>query len=245
MRRNILSVLFSFAISCGAVAAATDAPDIGIGGDEVDARTHLRFEGILADAKIVRVSTYLIVEQAATNGLNFFAVQVNFPNQTWAHGGPQVNSGAEKANWGGLVNRGGGSKDYKEVNWQEDLRLIECGIEKPNTVPWKWDRNCEYTLTIERGNQVQLPAGTNAHFKVVVPARTMWEWNLTIQPVSSGHETFTSQLYDSADHIRSFYLWNESGYGSTSKQQHTKWSLPTYRTEGSTEDKVPTGWKRF
>jgi hypothetical protein len=242
---SILSALVSLFVSYCVVATSTAAPDIGIGGDEVDPHTHLSFEGIPNETKIVSVSTHLIVEKAATKGLNFFAVQVNFSNKTWAHGGPQVNSGAEKANWGGLVNRGGGSKDYKETNWQEDLQLLEYGVEKPNTVPWKWERNREYILTIERGKQLHLPAGPNAHFKVTVPERTMWEWRLTIKPVEIGHETFTSLLYDSADHIGSFYLWNEAGYGSTGKEQHTKWSLPTYRTEDSTEDKVPTGWKRF
>ena len=246
MHRSILLALLAFTPAFSVIAAPEAVPNIGIGGDEPDAHTHLRFDGIPKDTKIVRVSAHLIVEQAATNGLNFFAVQVNFPNKTWAHGGPQVNSGAEKANWGGLVNRGGGSKDYKEVNWQEDLKLIECGVEKPNTVPWKWDRNREYILTVERGQLVQLPAGTNAHFKVIAPERSMWQWNFTIQPVDEkGHETYTAFIYDSADHISSFYLWNESGYGSTSKEQHTKWSLPTYRTENSTEDQVPTGWKRF
>lgn len=246
MHRNILSGLIAVTVAHSAVAAPSTMPSIGIGGGEEDAHTHLRFEGIPKDAKIVRVSTHLIVERAATNGLNFFAVQVNYPNKTWAHGGPQVNSGAEKANWGGLVNRGGGSKDYKEVNWQEDLKLIECGIDKPNTVPWKWDRNREYILTVERGQQVTLPARTNAHFKVTVPERTMWQWSFTIQPLEEkGGETFHHLLYDSADHISNFYLWNESGYGSTSEEQHAKWSLPTYRTEDSPEDKVPTGWKRF
>lgn len=244
MKKYFLSIVIALTTSYAAVAVPTIVPDIGIGGGEKDAHTHLRFEGIPNNARIVGVSTHLIVEQAATNGLNFFAVQVNFPNKTWAHGGPQVNSGAEKANWGGLVNRGGGSKDYEEVNWKEDLRLIECGIGKPNTVPWKWDRNCEYIVSVERGKQVQLPAGTNQHFQVVEPERTMWEWKLTIKPVDSRHETFTSLLYDSADHISSFYLWNESGYGSTSKEQHASWSLPVYRTEDSAEDKVPTGWKR-
>jgi len=110
---NILSILVSFSVSYWAVASSAAAPDIGIGGDEADSHTHLSFQGIPKDAAIVSVSTHLIVDKAATEGLNFFAVQVNFPNKTWAHGGPQVNSGAEKANWGGLVNRGGGSKDYK------------------------------------------------------------------------------------------------------------------------------------
>lgn len=242
---GMLPVLVAFSVASWAVEPPAATPDIGIGGDEKETRTHLLFEGIPKDTKIVSVSTHLIVEQAAPKGLNFFAIQVNFPNKTWAHGGPQVNTGKEKANWGGLVNRGGGSKDYKEVNWKEDLLLIEHGIEKPNTVSWNWARNVEYILTVERGKQVHLPAGTNAHYKVKVPERTMWEWRLTIKPVKSGHGTFTSLLYNSADHISSFYLWNEAGYGSHGYEQHTKWSLPTYRTEGSTEDQVPSGWKRF
>ena len=245
MQKHFFPILIALATAYASAAEPSTVPNIGIGGDEQDPHTHLRFEGIPQDAQIVSVSTHLIVEKAATNGLNFFAVQVNFSNKTWAHGGPQVNSGAEKANWGGLVNRGGGSKDYREVNWKEDLLLIECGIGKPNTVPWKWERNREYILSIERGKQVHLQAGTNEQFKVAVPERTMWEWKFTITPVDHGEGAFKSLLYDSADHIRSFYLWNESGYGSTSQEQHTKWSLPVYRTEDSADDKVPTGWKRF
>jgi hypothetical protein len=247
MRKLFFIVPFVLAAVQGRAAdlPANPMPNIGIGAGETNSHGHLHFEGIAKDAKIVRVSTHLIVDQAAPKGLNFFAVQVNFPNQTWAHGGPQVNSGKELANWGGLVNRGGGSKDYKEVNWQEDLKLIECGVDKPNTVPFKWERGCEYVLTVERGEQLSLPAGTNAHFKVTVPARSMWKWNFTITPVGPGHDAFTSFLYDSADHLKSFYLWNEAGYGSTGQEQHTRWSLPVYRVEGSAEDKVPTGWKRF
>lgn len=245
MCKNLLLAVIALSASYCTAAPSHSVQDIGIGGNETNSHTHVRFEGIPKDAKIISVSTHLIVDQAAPVGLNFFAVQVNFPNQTWAHGGPQVNTGAEKANWGGLVNRGGGSKDYEEVNWKEDLRLIECGVEKPNTVPWQWDRNTEYTITIERGKQIHLPAGTNDHFKVMVPERTMWEWKLSIKPVDSAHETFTSLLYDSADRISSFYVWNEAGYGSTSQQQHAKWSLPTYRTEDSVGEKTPTGWRRF
>ncbi|MEI6197504.1 MAG: hypothetical protein WCS42_24585, partial [Verrucomicrobiota bacterium] len=106
MRRSILLFLVVLSISLYTAASSSTVSDIGVGGDESDSHTHLRFEGIPQDAKIVRVSTKLIVDQAAPVGLNFFAVQVNFLNKTWAHGGPQVNSGAEKANWGGLVNRG-------------------------------------------------------------------------------------------------------------------------------------------
>ena len=96
MRKGVLLILVVLSISFYTAASSTTVPDIGIGGDESDSHTHLRFEGIPQDAKIVRVSTHLIVDQAASVGLNFFAVQVNFPNQTWAHGGPQINSGAER-----------------------------------------------------------------------------------------------------------------------------------------------------
>jgi hypothetical protein len=226
--------------------AAFAAPDISIGGKDVS-KTHLHFDGVPESAEIVKISTHLTVKEVAPKGLNFFAIQVNFPNNTWAHGGPQFNDGKkEQANWGGLVNRGGGSADYKEVDWSKDLSLIECGIGKPNTVPWSWHTNTEYVLTVERGKQVVLAAGYNEAHKVNAPDRTMWEWKFTIEPVNKDSgEPFSSLIYDSADHIKSFYLWNESGYGSTSAEQDAVWSMPSYRTEGGTEDLKPTGWRRF
>jgi hypothetical protein len=51
-------------------------------------------------------------------------------------------------------------------------------------------------------------------------------------------------LYDSADGIDALCVWNESGYGSTDAEQHTGWSLPTYRLAGSTTDVTPASWSR-
>lgn len=228
---------------------SASAPNIGIGEGE-EPQTHLHFgKSIPQDAKIVKVSAHLIVDKASPNGLNFFAIQVNFPNKTWAHGGPQLvkkkNELVKQANWGGLVNRGGGSKDYKETDLKKDLLLIESGIGKANTVPWEWDLNREYILTVERGKQVHLPAGET--HKTQVPARTMWEWKFTIEPLdkTKGGVPFTALIYDSADSVKSFYLWNEAGYGSKATEQHTRWSLPVYRVEGSAKDEVVSEWKRF
>ena len=228
----------------------SQAPAIGIGHGEEDSHTHLRFDkSIPKEAKIVQVSTHLIVDKASPNGLNFFAIQVNFLNKTWAHGGPQLVKRDGKpfmqANWGGLVNRGGGSKDYKEVDWKNDLLLIQCGIGKPNTVPWAWQLHREYILTVRRGKQVHLPAA-KIH-DVPAPERTMWEWHFTIEPLKKdkSQPACTSLIYNSADCLRSFYLWNESGYGSHSDEQHTRWSLPTYRTEDGTDDVIARDWGRF
>jgi len=228
----------------------SQAPTIGIGHGEEDAHTHLSFgKSIPKEAKIVQVSTHLIVDQASPNGLNFFAIQVNFPNKTWAHGGPQLVKRDGKpfmqANWGGLVNRGGGSKDYKEVDWKNDLLLIQCGVGKPNTVPWEWELHREYILTVRRGKQVHLPAAKVQD--VQAPERTMWEWHFTIEPLEKdkSRPTFASLIYNSAESLRSFYLWNESGYGSLSDEQHTRWSQPSYRTEDGSNDVIARDWKRF
>jgi len=224
------------------------ASSIGIGAGE-EPPTHLSFSNMPKDAKIVWVSTHLIVDKASPNGLNFFAIQVNFPNKTWAHGGPQLvkkgNQNVQQVNWGGLVNRGGGAKDYKETDLKSDLLLIESGVGKPNTVPWRWKLNTEYVLTVERGKQVQLPAGESHN--VHVDARTMWEWKFTFEPVVKDVNlpTYTALIYDAADSIGSFYLWIEAGYGSTKDEQHALWSPPTYRLENSTADKVAREWKRF
>lgn len=239
---------FAFVASVCAAAPAVSESRIAIGGDEP--LTHLHFTGIPKDAKITRLETRLIVDKASPNGLNFFAIQVNFPNNTWAHGGPQLVKGAngpvEQVNWGGLVNRGGGSKDYVEANPAKDLALIEHGIGKANTVPSAWFRGREYSLVVERGAKVTLPAGPHkAAGGATVPERTMWEWKFTLAPTDKSHAPFTSLLYDSADSVQSFYLWNEAGYGSTSKEQLARWTLPVYRVEGSAKDETPSGWKRF
>ena len=234
--------------AAGAAPQPAQTPTIGIGSGE-EPQTHLSFGNIPKDSKIVQVSTHLIVDKALPKGLNFFAIQVNFPNKTWAHGGPQLvkkgNQGVQQVNWGGLVNRGGGSTDYKEADLKNDLLLIESGVGKPNTVPWKWKLNTEYVLTVERGKQMQLPAGESHN--VHVEARTMWEWKFTFEPVVKdvSHPPFTALIYDSADSIGSFYLWNEAGYGTTKDDQHARWSPPTYRVEDSPEDKAAGEWKRF
>lgn len=222
---------------------------IGIGEGE-GKLTHLFFQTEPA-ARIVKVSTRLIVDKVAPKGLNFFAIQVNFPNDTWAHGGPQINGGVghqvRYANWGGLVDRGGGSKDYTDADPKNDFYLIECGIGKPNTVPWEWKQGCEYVLTVERGRQVDLPAGNYGPNKdIPLGPRKMWEWKFTIKPAvpAPGVGSFESLIYDTADHITWFCVWNESGYGSSSDEQHARWSVPTYWTDGDPKGKVPAKWAR-
>jgi|GEM_PF-935280 len=222
---------------------------IGIGEGEGD-RNSLMFE-TAKGAKIVKVTTRLIVNKVSHKGLNFFALQVNFPNKTWAHGGPQFNKDANRmvhlANWGGLVDRGGGATDYDKADPKKDMALIECGIDKPNTAPWEWKLGCEYILTVERGQEVQLPAGGGhgPEHNIRLGKRKMWEWKFSVVPVDPAKgEPFTSLLYDTADHVDWFCVWNESGYGSVGAEQHARWSVPEYWVEGDDKPKVPSKWTR-
>ncbi|GAB3792142.1 hypothetical protein [Dyella agri] len=222
----------SVALAAGnAVAAASVLPPFVIGPTANDPHSHAAFPGTPHD--IIKVSSRLRVTNAVAQGLNFFAIQVNFPNKTWAHGGPQRVDGHYQMNWGGLVNRGGGSKDYREEDPAADLLLMQNGPDSQRSPAYAWTVGKEYVLTIERGKQVTLPPGEYVFIgsgpKVSVPAvRTLWEWKFTLKPADGNGPTQVSTLYDAADRIASFYIWNECGYGSCGKGQSASWSMPAY-----------------
>jgi len=237
------TVFFAAALCFGAAHAATDpqaaaaaAPEhFAIGPEAGDPHSHAAFPGTPND--IVRVSARVRVSSAIDQGLNFFAIQVNFPNKTWAHGGPQLVGGKYQMNWGGLVNRGGGSADYREEDPAADLQLMQNAPDAERSHPYAWAAGKEYVLSIERGRQLTLPPGAYVFIgkgpQVAVPnARTMWEWIFTLKPADGQGPVQVSTLYDAADRIASFYIWNECGYGSCGKGQSATWSMPVYARLG-------------
>jgi hypothetical protein len=227
----------------------------GIGGDESDKHTHVSF---VTPKKLVRAQVHVVVDKTADVGLNFFAIQVNFDNDTWAHGGVQDVSGPKstrtrQVNWGGLVDRGGGNDDYDKENDVSDLEKMQNPPEGQHLGPYQWKNGIEYEYIVERGKKITLPPGDYRFFPkhAVVHVdhdRTMWEWRFTVRPVGStdANASFVATLYDAAETFHSIYVWNESGAGSTAAGMHTSWSMPTYRTsKDSTKDLVPESWKRF
>jgi hypothetical protein len=207
-----------------------------IGPEAKDAHSHAAFPGVPHD--IVKVTARVRVTKAIDHGLNFFAVQVNFPNKTWAHGGIQLINGRYLANWGGLVNRGGGSGDYQKKNPAADLQLMQNGSNDERSGSYAWAVGSEYAITIERGAPVMFPPGEyvfigkGPHIFIGNP-RTMWTWNLTIKPVDASGPVKTAKLYNTADRIASFYLWNECNYGCRGNGQSAAWSMPVYTRIGS------------
>jgi hypothetical protein len=232
------------------VPVAPPRATIGIGGGEDDAHTHLTFG---AGKNMVRASVHVIVDRVPATGMNFFALQVNFTNHTWAHGGLQdVGSKNRKrqVNWGGLLNRGGGSADYDQEDPLADLELIQNPPAGQHVGPWAWKDGVEYEYVVERGAQITLPAG-DYHFFPEKPAlhvdhdRTMWEWRFTATPIDGSADPFVALLYDSADSFSSFYVWNESGGDAKPEDQHTTWTVPRYRIAGDDTDQAVSSWKRF
>ena len=219
------------AVLQGTPATPAQLPtSFGIGTGENTDKTHAAFGGV--PTRLTSVRTWVKVNQVPDKGLNFFALQVNFNNGTWAHGGLQYNKGTDwVANWGGLVNRGGGSKDYTDADPANDLAKIQNT--NPTTRLYAWQLGTTYELIIWRGDKITLPAGEYEFMdkKVYLPKpRTMWQWHFVAKPAHGG-KAFESVMYNSADSFKDFYVWNECGYGSCNLPQHATWYLPQYATQ--------------
>lgn len=227
-------------------------PLFGIGGGEVDPQTHVSFE---APRQLVGASARVVVDRVASTGLNFFALQVDFANGTWAHGGVQDVDGPDgsrtrQVNWGGLVDRGGGTADYEPEDDLADLDQIQNPPVGQHVGPYAWQDGVAYEYLVERGQRVTLPPGdyrliSDRPLVRVDHARTMWEWRFTVRPVSEPGRPFVAVLYDAADTFTSFYVWNESGYGATDAAQHTRWWAPSYTELGASSARAATAWQRF
>ncbi|GLQ88280.1 hypothetical protein GCM10007898_18490 [Dyella flagellata] len=232
--------LLTLGILVGVIQAAHGAPTESstfvIGPESGDPHSHAAFPQL--PNEIIKVTSHVRVTNAVNQGLNFFAIQVNFPNQTWAHGGPQLVGGKYQMNWGGLVSRGGRATDYREENPASDLLLMQNAKDSERSAPYAWVVGKEYVLTIERGKQVTFPPGQYVFIGsgpvVSLPnVRTMWEWKFTLKAADGHGPVQVSTLYDAADRISSFYIWNECGYGSCNKGQSAIWSMPVYTALGA------------
>lgn len=224
---------------------------VGIGAGEASDKTHLAFGGLPKD--LVYASVRVKVNQTLPTGINFFALQVNFPNGTWAHGGIQYNHGRDwNANWGGLVNRGGGSADYRQADPLQDLQKIQNPPPEQRTAPFKWQPGKVYILTVQRGERYTLPAGEYIHMNkkqpVYVPNdRQMWAWHFTAEPEDGRGDSFHEILYTAADTFHSFYVWNECTRDKQcGRQQHATWSLPQYaRSVSPMKAEQASQWQYF
>ncbi len=183
---------------------------------------------------------------------------LDFDNGTWAHGGLQDVNGpngpdgprVRQVNWGGLVDRGGGDADYDEADTRMDLEKIQNPRAGQHVGPYAWKDGVEYELRIERGRRVTLPPGeyslTPGEEQVRLDhSRRLWEWRFTVRPVAATGEPFVAVLYDAADGVDTISVWNESGYGSSSAEQQTRWSHPRFREHGQDREQTPASWQRF
>lgn len=234
---HLYSLLIVLALSpYGPSIASTQAQKISIGSEEPDKHSHAAFPKLPHD--ITEVSTHLVIDRAIPKGLNYFALQVNFPNHTWAHGGLQLIDNVKQMNWGGLVNRGGGTKDYHQSSPADDIALIQNPTGSSHTGPYDWQEGRSYTVCIKRGKHVHLPPGDYIFISGHPPlhlqkSRDMWEWILTIRPDGHPGNVINSTLYSSSPVIHSFTLWNECGYGACGHQQHATWTYPQYLSEAA------------
>lgn len=178
-------------------------------------------------AGTTQVAVRVRVDGSSPTGLNFFALQVNFPNETWAHGGLQLHDGKPGTNWGGLRSRGGGKRDYLEADPAKDLELIQNPPNEQRSTQTPWKHGQEYLYTVERGEMVKLPPG---QYKLGNAAanidheRKMRQWTFSIRDVKSGKPIHQATLLNSSNAIASALVWNETGRGASSSGPKIEWS---------------------
>lgn len=191
------------------------------------------------------VQLHVNVDETSPDGLNFFAVQVNFDNETWGHGGVQRTDGDRKVNWGGLPVRNDGNSDYTEPSdeqKQRELDRIQNGENRVEDIDWEEDT--EYIYEVERGDLVTVPAGEaavidNESSVDVDHEREMYEWNFTIRPADGGDPVYEGTMLNSAESIEWISFWNETGYGADNEATSATWGELETATEGQPLEQLP------
>ncbi|NRD75440.1 hypothetical protein HQQ94_19895 [Shewanella sp. VB17] len=204
-----------------------------------------------ANKNKIGVSIHITVDAITThsreNFLNFFALQVNFNNNTAAHGGFQ----SHQVNWGGLANHGGGVLDYNSLSSlqaaQVDILKIQNAPDEIRNQPFDYVVGKEYIYEIKRLGREKFSAGQEV--KVIgggVPVtptveRNLYVWEFTVTPADGNGPSLRSVLYNSAPCFDFFCVWNEI---RNNEDQRTSWSNPSYTQENGTVV-TPTDWSRF
>jgi hypothetical protein len=219
-----------------------NAPRIGMDDRNRGACMFLNGSGPNASSQLNTHGVRIIVKvdqlthDAQQAGLSYFALQVNFPNGTWAHGGLQVDAHGKYLNWGGLVDHGGGNKDYTDADPEKDILLIQNAPDTERESAFNWDVNQPYVLSIRRGELHTFPPGT---YKVIggqpsvttKVTRKLYEWIFEISlPAKEDTPLKSVVLYNSAETIRQALFWNELQIPEDQTQArmgiHTLWTEP-------------------
>lgn len=242
---------------CGAAASSPDTtrpqrePTATTGGDgESDATHGAQTEAVevdpdaephsmhhtlrLQNGDYVGASVEVRVDEVPDHGLRFFALQVDFSDVAWAHGGLQGGPDEPKANWGGLVS--GIDYDYAGAE-QEVLAAIQN--EPGRTSGVRWTPGTWYRYEVSRGELEELPPGDYAVLDeepvTVAEPRQMWRWTFTVTAVDSNEVVWTHDLFVAHPLITAATYWTETGYGIDCTDKLTvQWRNPLmHRDDGA------------
>ncbi len=184
----------------------------------------------LADHDLVEASVELRVDEVPSHGLRFFALQVDFGDVAWAHGGWQMDPKHGKVNWGGLTH----SHNYQfEDHKLETLRRIQNMPGRLAEVSWK--SGTWYRYIVYRGAQETLAPGAYAVLDEepmqVAESRTMWRWNFEIREIETDTIAWQHHLYVAAPVMTRMLYWTETGSGIQCEDRLTvNWRNPSYKT---------------
>ncbi|WP_291363779.1 Hint domain-containing protein [Acetobacter sp. UBA5411] len=189
-----------------------------------------------ASTHVTSISIDLTIDALNGPGMHFFALQVDFSNGAWAHGGLQAQGETPwRINWGGLDVTPDDPTGYS-INDPQDLSYIQDNI--PQYVSADFLVGKTYTYTISRGEEVTFLPGyytkiDGAQTYYVDQTRTMWEWHFTVTPTDGSSPAITQVLYTSSPYISEAAYWNENFEAS---QPASEWTnLKVTSEDGSTQ----------
>jgi len=177
---------------------------------------------------ITAASVEVRIDEVPRHGLRFFALQVDFAEVAWAHGGLQADPSNGKANWGGLAS----GIDYSfEGSEATVLSRIQNAPGRVAAVSWQTGTWYRYTVT--RGPEEVLPAGSYAVLdetpRPVATARKMWRWDFEIRDIGTNRVVWHKHLHVAHPMITSITYWTETGYGITCDDKlSVSWRNPYY-----------------
>lgn len=179
----------------------------------IDSRTH-----------VTSVSINVAIHSTSSQGLQFFALQANFEDGAWAHGGQQIlGPKPYRINWGGLVSTADDKTGYS-LNDPQALAYLQNSL--PQYVSTNFTVGKTYTYSITRGAQVTFLPGYYTKIEghqvyYVNHARTMWEWNFSVTPTDASSAPVTQTIYASLPYISWAAYWNEN---FTNYQPVSEWT---------------------
>ncbi|WP_220093257.1 Hint domain-containing protein [Swingsia samuiensis] len=188
---------------------------------------------------VTRVGVTTSIGKSEEEGLDFFALQVNFLWAPWVdtgvHGGLQVHGAqAWHINWGGLVSSDTNYNGYQQNN-PFDMDKMQNSIPQYvdlSSVNFNYNKPIKYSVELD-GKVIFLPGyynkieGRTPYY--VNHTRQLWKWNFIVSSTDGSFQPIQQSIYTNRPYISQAIFWDEN---VRKNSVQSKWTDFTYENAG-------------